>query len=67
MTDNEKRAHDLTLLYIKENQRLKIAGAASTAKAGQTTVIPVNYLDDYLKMYPEVLAKINEYFSEQSH
>lgn len=54
MSDNEKRAHDLTMLYIQETFRLKVSSAESDS------VIPANFVNDYIKLYPEILNAIND-------
>ena len=61
MTDNEKRAHDLTLLYIQETNRLKIAEAKSTSD--KPVEIHMDFYSDYIDLYPWILEKINEHFS----
>lgn len=60
MTDNEKRAHDLTMLYIQEISRLKIAAANPSSES--KTEIPLDFFEDYIKWYPQILEKINEKF-----
>ena len=60
MTDNEKRAHDLTMFYIQEITRLKIATANPSSES--KTEIPLDFLTDYIELYPKVLEKINEKF-----
>lgn len=56
MTDNEKRAHDLTLLYLQEIFRIKFISATP----GDT--VPLEFIDKYAEIYPEILKKINEKF-----
>ena len=57
MTDNEKRAHDLTLLYLQESFRVKFIAAD---RSGET--IPLEFVDSYAELYPKILEKINEKF-----
>ena len=57
MTDNEKRAHDLTLLYLQEIFRIKLIAADSS---GDT--VPLEFVDKYAELYPKILEKINEKF-----
>lgn len=61
MTDNEKRAHDLTLLYIQETNRLKMVEAKSTTD--KPAEVRMDFYSDYVDLYPRILEKINEYFS----
>ena len=60
MTDNEKRAHDLTMFYIQEINRLKIASANPSSES--KVEISLDFLTDYIELYPKVLEKINEKF-----
>jgi hypothetical protein len=57
MTDNEKRAHDLTLLYLQEIFRIKFIAAD---RSGET--VPLEFIDSYAELYPKILEKINEKF-----
>ncbi len=61
MTDNEKRAHDLTLLYIQETNRLKMVEAKSTTD--KPAEVRMDFYSDYIDFYPRILKKINEHFS----
>lgn len=61
MTDNELRAHDLTMLYVQETTRLRIAGA-KPSEDGKAEV-PIDFFSDYIKLYPMILEQINEHFS----
>lgn len=61
MTDNELRAHDLTMLYVQETTRLRIAGI--TPSEDGKTEVPVDFYSDYIKLYPMILEKLNEEFS----
>ncbi|MCR5199623.1 MAG: hypothetical protein K6C38_00760 [Saccharofermentans sp.] len=61
MTDNEKRAHDLTLLYIQETNRLKIAEAKSTSD--KPAEVRMDFYSDYIELYPRILEIINKHFS----
>lgn len=65
MTDNEKRAHDLTLLYIQEEYRLRLTkGITEAGNNSESSVeIPLDYFSKYAEWYPMVLEKVNEYFS----
>lgn len=61
MTDNEKRAHDLTMLCIQEFNRLKIASAKPSVN-GETSA-NLNFLHDYIDWYPRILKEIDNEFS----
>lgn len=61
MTDNEKRAHDLTLLYIQETNRLKMVEAKSTTD--KPAEVRMDFCSDYIDFYPRILKEINEHFS----
>lgn len=61
MTDNEKRAHDLTMLYVQEVSRLKISSAKPSVNGEPSTSL--DFLQDYIDLYPQILDKINEKFS----
>lgn len=56
MTDNEKRAHDLTMLYIKEVFRLKLLSSNEQVK-------PMDFITDYAEYYPKVLEEISKRLS----
>lgn len=61
MTDNELRAHDLTMLYVRETTRLRIA-ETKPSDEGKVEV-PIDFFSDYIKLYPMILEKVNEEFS----
>jgi|P827metagenome_2_1110787.scaffolds.fasta_scaffold24982_3 hypothetical protein len=60
MTDNELRAHDLTILYIQEMTRLKTANAKSNSDSNAE--VRIDYYSDYIELYPKMLEKINKQF-----
>ena len=61
MTDNELRAHDLTILYIQEMTRLKTANAKSNSDSNAE--VRIDYYSDYIELYPKMLEKINKQFT----
>lgn len=62
MTDNEKRAHDLTMLYIKEIFELKLSEFSPMSNSEH--IVNMNFISDYCKTYPKILNEINNHFSE---
>lgn len=52
---NEQRAHDLTMLYVKEN----LKPSFEELRTGKSTE---DICDLYFKIYPKVLEKVNHAF-----
>ena len=54
---NEQRAHDLTMLYVKE----ELKPSFEELQAG---IASKDICDLYFKLYPEILEKVNHAFPE---
>lgn len=52
--NNEQRAHDLTMLYVKL--------LCDTNNVNKDNIIEYNPMDKYCEFYPKVLAEVNEKF-----
>lgn len=52
--NNEQRAHDLTMLYVKL--------LCDTQGVNRDNVIEYNPMGKYCEFYPKVLAECNEHF-----
>lgn len=64
MTDNEKRAHDLTMLYLKENIQLVAEETAREREGEQYIDVNVRVMDVYCELYSKFLKDVSARFTE---
>lgn len=58
MTDNEKRAHDLTILYMQEQMKHNYYSVVTTEHYGHKE--NVDYVSSYIDLYLNILERLEQ-------
>lgn len=62
--NNEQRAHDLTILYVKFMTDINLKSTIANCKntSSDTIECNVDFYNEYCKLYPQILEKVNRDF-----